>query len=336
MSILTGQYRARLGAGQADVGGALWVQVDPAPDSDESSEAVLELAREYRALLENLLEVRGVSQAIQFLREARTPGHLADLAGYSPDLSLEQKLEVLETLDIEKRLTRLIEWTKEDLGEADLKDRIRTEVAEGMQKTQREFILRQQLETIKKELGEGGDDVVATYRKRLADAGMPEKVAVEVEREIDRLDRTSRQSPEHGWIRTYLDWMFDIPWNVRSDDNFKLKEARAVLDRDHTGLDDVKDRIIEFLAVRKLRQERGLEVIGGRGSGAIITLVGPPGWARRRSASPWREPLGESSPACPSAASATRRTSAGSAAPTSAPSPDASCAPSRRRAPRTR
>ncbi len=192
VSILTGQYRARLGAGQADVGGALWVQVDPAPDSDESSEAVLELAREYRALLENLLEVRGVSQAIQFLREARTPGHLADLAGYSPDLSLEQKLEVLETLDIEKRLTRLIEWTKEDLGEADLKDRIRTEVAEGMQKTQREFILRQQLETIKKELGEGGDDVVATYRKRLADAGMPEKVAVEVEREIDRLDRTSR------------------------------------------------------------------------------------------------------------------------------------------------
>ncbi|MGD0833375.1 MAG: endopeptidase La [Candidatus Dormibacteria bacterium] len=277
VSILTGQYRARLGAGQADVGGALWVQVDPAPDSEDSSETVLELAREYRALLENLLEVRGVSQAIQFLREARTPGHLADLAGYSPDLSLEQKLEVLETLDIEKRLTRLIEWTKEDLGEADLKDRIRTEVAEGMQKTQREFILRQQLETIKKELGEGGDDVVATYRKRLAEAGMPEKVAAEVEREIDRLERTSEQSPEHGWIRTYLDWMLDIPWNVRSDDNFELKEARAVLDRDHTGLDDVKDRIIEFLAVRKLRQERGLEVIGGRGSGAIITLVGPPG-----------------------------------------------------------
>jgi ATP-dependent Lon protease len=106
---------------------------------------------------------------------------------------------------------------------------------------------------------------------------MPEKVTAEVEREIDRLERTSEQSPEHGWIRTYLDWMLDLPWNVRSDDNFDLGEARKVLDADHTGLEDVKDRIIEFLAVRKLRKERGLEVIGGRGSGAIITLVGPPG-----------------------------------------------------------
>src|ERR1017187_10911758 len=164
VSILTGQYRARLGAGQADVGGALWVQVDPAPDDETPSEAVVELAGEYRALVESVLEIRGASGAIQFLREARAPGHLADLSGYSPDFSLTQKLEVLETLDVEKRLTLVIAWTKEALGEADLKDRIRTEVAEGMQKTQREFILRQQLEAIKKELGEGGDDVVSTYR----------------------------------------------------------------------------------------------------------------------------------------------------------------------------
>jgi ATP-dependent Lon protease len=198
VSILTGQHRARLGAGQADVGGALWVQVDPVPDDDDPSEAVLELAREYRALVENLLEIRGASGAIQFLREARSPGHLADLSGYSPDFSLAQKLEILETLDVEERLTKITGWTKEVLGEADLKDRIRTEVAEGMQKTQREFILRQQLETIRKELGEGGDDVVSSYRKRLAEAGMPEKVTVEVEREIDRLERTSEQSPEHG------------------------------------------------------------------------------------------------------------------------------------------
>ena len=277
VSILTGQHRARLGAGQADVGGALWVQVDPVPDGENPSEAAVELAREYRALVESLLEIRGAAGAIQFLREARNPGHLADLAGYSPDFSLAQKLEVLETIDVEERLKKVIAWTKETLGEADLKDRIRTEVAEGMQKTQREFILRQQLEAIKKELGEGGDDVGSTYRKRLAEAGMPEKVAAEVEREIDRLERTSEQSPEHGWIRTYLDWMFDMPWNRRSDDNFDLGSAREVLDHDHTGLEDVKDRIIEFLAVRKLRQERGLEVVGGRGSGAIITLVGPPG-----------------------------------------------------------
>src|SRR5438105_4028336 len=106
---------------------------------------------------------------------------------------------------------------------------------------------------------------------------MPENVLTEVTRELDRLERTSEQNPEYGWIRTYLDWMLDIPWNVRSDDNYDLTKARQILDEDHTGLADVKDRIIEFLAVRKLRQERGLEVLSGRGSGAIITLVGPPG-----------------------------------------------------------
>jgi ATP-dependent Lon protease len=275
--VISGQHRGRLGAGQADVGGALWVQVEPVADSDEPSETAIELAREYRALVENLLELRGMTDAVQFIREARNPGHLADLAGYSPDLSLTQKLEILETVEVEQRLRKLIDWMKETLGEADLKDRIRTEVAEGMQKSQREYILRQQLEAIKKELGQGDDDVVAGYRRRLAESGMPEKVVTEVQREIDRLERTSEQSPEHGWIRTYLDWMFDIPWSTRSEDNFDLEAARQVLDADHTGLDDVKDRIVEFLAVRKLRQERGLEVVGGRGSGAIITLVGPPG-----------------------------------------------------------
>ena len=184
---------------------------------------------------------------------------------------------MLETLDVEARLRLLIDWTRDILAEASLKEKIRSEVNEGMEKTQREFLLRQQLEAIKKELGEGGDDVVAGYRKRVEEAGMPENVRTEVERELDRLERTSEQNPEHGWIRTYLDWMLDIPWNVRSEDNYDLADARRILDEDHTGLDDVKSRIIEFLAVRKLRQERGLSVLGGRGSGAIITLVGPPG-----------------------------------------------------------
>src|SRR5438309_399556 len=139
------------------------------------------------------------------------------------------------------------------------------------------FLLRQQLEAIKKQLNEGSTDVVSTYRERVVKAEMPDAVRTEVERELDRLERTSEQNPEYGWIRTYLDWMLDIPWNVRSEDNYDLVEARRILDEDHTGLSDVKDRIIEFLAVRKLRKERGLEVLGGRGSGAIITLVGPPG-----------------------------------------------------------
>ncbi len=274
---IRGEYRARLGSGQADIGGALWVKADPINEPEPPSERAQELAREYRAMLENLVESRGVPQVVQFLRAARTPGHLADLAGYSPDLTTEQKLQVLETVDLEERLALLISWTKQVLAEASLKEKIRSEVAEGMEKTQREFLLRQQLEAIKKQLNEGSTDVVSTYRERVLKAEMPDAVRTEVEREIDRLERTSEQNPEYGWIRTYLDWMLDIPWNVRSDDNFDLTEARRILDEDHTGLSDVKDRIIEFLAVRKLRKERGLEVLGGRGSGAIITLVGPPG-----------------------------------------------------------
>jgi ATP-dependent Lon protease len=275
--MIRGEYRARLGSGQVDIGGALFVQADPLLDPEPPTEKALELAREYRALLENLVESRGVPQVVQFLRAARTPGHLADLAGYSPDLSTEQKLEVLETIDLEQRLTLLIGWTKSILADASLKEKIRSDVAEGMEKTQREFLLRQQMEAIKKQLNEGGGDVVSSYRERVAKAEMPEGVLTEVNRELDRLERTSEQNPEYGWIRTYLDWMLDIPWNVRSEDNYDLVEARRILDEDHTGLADVKDRIIEFLAVRKLRKERGLEVLGGRGSGAIITLVGPPG-----------------------------------------------------------
>jgi ATP-dependent Lon protease len=277
VTILRGENRARLGSGQADVGGALWVQVEPIDEPEQPSERSQELAREYRAILENLLESRGAAGVVQFIRAARTPGHLADLAGYSPDLTVEQKVQVLEAIDVELRLELLIDWTKNILADASLKEQIRSNVQEGMEKSQREFLLRQQLEAIKKELGEGGDDIASTYRQRLAEAGMPDNVRKEVERELDRLERTSEQNPEYGWIRTYLDWMLDIPWNVRSDDNYDLTAARKILDQDHTGLNDVKDRIIEFLAVRKLRQERGMDILGGRGSGAIITLVGPPG-----------------------------------------------------------
>src|SRR3984893_4060215 len=271
--MLRGEYRARLGSGRADIGGALWVKAEPVPDPEPPSERATELSREYRAMLENLVESRGVPQVVQFLRAAKTPGHLADLAGYSPDLTTAQKLEILETVDLEERLAKLISWTKQVLADASLKEKIRSDVAEGMEKTQREFLLRQQLEAIKKQLNEGSTDVVSTYRDRVVKAEMPDAVRLEGERELDRLERTSEQNPEYGWIRTYLDWMLDIPWNVRSDDNFDLNEARRILDEDPTGLGDVKDRIIEFLAVRKLRKERGLEVLGGRGSGAIITLV---------------------------------------------------------------
>ncbi len=278
VAILQGLHRASIGSGAAGTGPALRVLAQPAPDTHPLSEQAHVLAREYKALIENLLEIRGANdEAVQMVRGIDRPSQLADLAGYSPDLSLERKVEILETLDVEERLRKLIAWTREILAEASLKDKIRSEVQEGMEKRQREFLLRQQLEAIKKELGEADGDVVAEYRRRIEDAGMPEEVRKEVERELSRLERTSEQNPEAGWIRTYLDWMLDLPWNKRTEDRFDVAEARRILDEDHTGLDDVKTRIIEFLAVRKRRETRGLEVIGGRGSGAIITLVGPPG-----------------------------------------------------------
>jgi ATP-dependent Lon protease len=277
ITVLQGQYRASVGSGAGGTGPALRVMAQPVADVNPLTEQAHVQAREYKALIENLLELRGAADAIQMVRSIDRPSQLADLSGYSPDLSLERKVEVLETLDVEARLQKLIGWTREILADASLKDKIRSEVQEGMEKRQREFLLRQQLEAIKKELGEEGGDVVAEYRRRIEEAGMPDAVRTEVERELGRLERTSEQNPEVGWIRNYLDWMLDLPWNKRTEDRFDVVEARRILDQDHTGLDDVKDRIIEFLAVRKRRETRGLGVAGGRGSGAIITLVGPPG-----------------------------------------------------------
>src|ERR1700730_3474443 len=272
-----GRTRAVLGEVTPEAGGPLWAEVTPSPDPKSWSERATELANEYRAAVENILELRGAVQIAQRLRGIENPRHLADMSGYSPDFSQARKVEILETLDIEERLEKLIHWNKEVLGELSLKEQVRSEVSERMEKNQREFILRQQMDTIRKQLGEGGDDVVAEYRIRAEAAGIPEAPRKEFDRELDRLERMSEQSPEYGWIRNFLDWMLDIPWSTRTDDNFDLVKAREILDQDHSGLADVKDRIIEFLAVRKRRQQKGLAPEGGRGSGAIITLVGPPG-----------------------------------------------------------
>jgi ATP-dependent Lon protease len=277
VAILQGLHRAAVGSAAAGTGPALRVLAQPAQDVNPLTGTSHVLAREYKALIENLLELRDAGEVFQMVRNIDRPSQLADLAGYSPDLSLEKKVEVLETFDVEERLRKLIAWTRDTLAEASLKNKIRSDVQEGMEKRQREFLLRQQMDAIKKELGEGDSDVAADYRKKIEEAGMPDAVRKEVERELDRFERTSEQNPEAGWIRNYLDWMLDMPWNKRTVDQFDVTEARRVLDQDHTGLDDVKDRIIEFLAVRKRRDARGLAVAGGRGSGAIITLVGPPG-----------------------------------------------------------
>jgi ATP-dependent Lon protease len=275
--IVRGLYRAHIGSGVAGTGEATWVEVERVPDQAPTARA-LELAREYRAVIENILEARGAAQVAEMLRGITDPGQMADTAVYSPDLSFEQKVEVLETIDVEERLEKALAWARETLADVSLKDRIRQDVTEGMEKSQREYLLRQQLAAIRKELGEGDDeDLAESYRTKVAEAGMSEKVRAHVEREIDRLERTSEQSPEHGWIRTWLDTMIELPWSKRSEDSLDVAEARRILDADHTGLEDVKARIVEFLAVRKLRADRGLTAKDGRGAGAIIALVGPPG-----------------------------------------------------------
>ena len=275
--VIRGIARAVVGVGVPGTGEAVWVQAEPVDEGEPTGRA-RELAREYRAVVENIVEARGVPQVAEFLRGIDDPGQIADTSGYSPDLGFEQKVQVLETVDVEARLELVTAWAKDTLAELELKDKIRTDVSEGMEKRQREFLLREQMTAIRKELGEDGEeDVVEEYRTKITEADMPDDVREQAEKELGRLERTSEQSPEYGWIRTYLDWLIDVPWSVRTDDNLEIAEARAVLDADHEGLDDVKDRILEYLAVRKLRAERGLGEATGRGSGAILTLVGPPG-----------------------------------------------------------
>ena len=274
-----GDQRATIGTAVPGTGDALWVEAEPL-DEGEPTPAVGELAREYRAVLENILLSRGARQVATQLREVTEPSRLADVAGYSPDLSLLQKVEVLETLDVEARLRLVLGWARDTLADLTLRERIKTDVEEGMEKTQREFLLRRQLESIRKELGQlsDGDDADPDdYRTKVESRELPDAVRTAVLREVDKLERTSDQSPETGWIRTWLDTVLELPWGTESEDRLDVVEAARLLDADHDGLDDVKERILEHLAVRKLQAERGLAPVDGRGSGAILALVGPPG-----------------------------------------------------------
>jgi ATP-dependent Lon protease len=274
-----GDQRATIGTAVPGTGDALWVEAEPL-DEGEPTPAVGELAREYRAVLENILLSRGARQVATQLREVSEPSRLADVAGYSPDLSLLQKVEVLETLDVEARLRLVLGWARDTLADLTLRERIKTDVEEGMEKTQREFLLRRQLESIRKELGQlsdGDDGDPDDYRTKVENRELPEHVRTAVMREVDKLERTSDQSPETGWIRTWLDTVLELPWGTESEDRLDVVEAARLLDADHDGLDDVKERILEHLAVRKLQAERGLAPVDGRGSGAILALVGPPG-----------------------------------------------------------
>ncbi|MDP9219798.1 MAG: endopeptidase La, partial [Actinomycetota bacterium] len=271
--------RAKVSGGVAGPGAALWVEVAAVTETVNAAETG-DLARDYKALVTTILQKRDAWQLIDSVTALDDPSLLSDTAGYAPYLNNQQKLQLLETFDVAERLRLAIRWAREHLAELDVAETIRKDVQEGMDKQQREFLLRQQLGAIRKELGELSgkpETEEQDYRARVQAADLPEHVAEAALREVDKLERTSDQSPEVGWIRTWLDTVLELPWNVRSDDSYDITAARAVLDADHAGLDDVKERITEYLAVRKRREERGLGLVGGRRSGAVLALIGPPG-----------------------------------------------------------
>jgi ATP-dependent Lon protease len=273
---LTGEHRGLIGAAGTGPDGALRVEVEEQPDDVPVDGKTRQLEREYRAVVEEILELRGDDGRISaFLRAIVEPGPLADSAGYSPDLTYEQKIELLRTIDVTERLELALKLQRERLAEMQVRKRIRDDVQEGAEKQQREYFLRKQMESIRKELGEDDGSVVEEYRQKIEEAGMPEEAYEQATRELGRLERMGEQSGEAGMIRSYLDWMVSLPWSKRSDERLDPVGAREVLDADHAGLEDVKDRITEYLAVRKLRQERGIEA--DPRSGAILTLIGPPG-----------------------------------------------------------
>jgi ATP-dependent Lon protease len=275
-AVVRGKGRAHIGAGANGPGAALWVEVTEVIE-DEAPEATIALAAEYKKLLLAMLQRREAWQIIDFVNQLTDPSALADTAGYASYLTQVQKRQLLETPDVTERLRALIDWTGDQLAEVEVTDKIAEDVREGMEKTQKEFLLRQQLAAIRKELGEGEPDGSDDYRARVEAADLPEKVREAALREVGKLERSSEQSPEGGWIRTWLDTVLDLPWNVRTQDSTDLKGSREILDADHHGLDDVKDRIVEYLAVRARRANRGMAVVGGRGSGAVLALAGPPG-----------------------------------------------------------
>jgi len=278
VATVVGLHRGLAGAAQGGEGSeALRVEVQEIHDGHPDDEHTRELVREYRAVVEEILELRGDDGRVAaFLRSVQEPGALADTSGLSPDIPAEGKLRLLETIDVTQRLEIAVELQRERLAELQVRSKIRDDVESGAQKQQREYFLRKQMESIRRELGENETDLIAEYEGRIADAEMPEAVAEQAEKELRRLERQGEQSPESSTIRSYLDWLIAVPWSKRSEERLDPAHTRVVLDEDHAGLEDVKRRITEFIAVRRLREERGIED-EGRANGAILTLVGPPG-----------------------------------------------------------
>jgi ATP-dependent Lon protease len=273
---LNGLHRGIAGAASTGADGQLRVEVDERPDENPPRVKTQALETEYRAIVEEILELRDADPRVRdFLRAVSDAGALADTTGYAPDVGFAQKVELLEAVDVVERLELAVGLQRDRLAELQVRRRIREDVESGAQKQQREYILRRQLDSIRKELGEDDASAADDYRTRIAEADLPAAVREQAEREVSRLERMGDQSGESQMIRTYLDWLLDVPWGKRSEERLDPAYAREVLDADHAGLKDVKERIVEYLAVRKLREERGIEA--DKRSGAILTLIGPPG-----------------------------------------------------------
>ncbi|WP_030258792.1 endopeptidase La [Streptomyces violens] len=281
-ALIRGLGRVKIGSGTTGPGAALWVEGTTVEETvpDPLPGAVTELVKEYKALATSWLRKRGAWQVVDRIQQIEDVGQLADNSGYSPFLTTEQKVRLLETTDPVARLKDATEALREHLAEQDVAESIAKDVQEGVDKQQREFLLRRQLEAVRKELSElngDADDESDDYRARVEAADLPEEVRKAALKEVDKLERSSDQSPEGSWIRTWLDTVLELPWTERTEDAYDIKGARAVLDADHAGLDDVKERITEYLAVRKRRADRGLGLVGGRRGGAVLALTGPPG-----------------------------------------------------------
>ena len=275
--MVEGVARGVPGAAHTDASGTLRVEVTVHEDAEPNDDRVRVVEREYRAVVEEILDLRGADARIRdFLRSITGPGPLADTSGYSPDVSLRDKVGLLETLDVSERLERALELQRERLAELQVRAKIRDDVQQGAEAQQREYFLRKQMESIRKELGEDDASVADEYRHKIEEAGMPDPVREQAEKELGRLERMGDSSGESSMIRTYLDWLIAVPWSKRSEERLDPVHAREVLDADHAGLEDVKDRITEYIAVRKLRIERGMTE-EARAAGAILTLIGPPG-----------------------------------------------------------
>ncbi len=274
---LSGLHRGVAGAALTMPDGRLFVEVDERPDPIvPAGGPTRELEREYRAVVEEILSLRGDDGRVAaFVRSITEPGALADTSGYSPDLTYAQKVKLLQAVDVTERLELALAMQRERLAEMQVRKRIRDDVESGAEKQQREYFLRKQMESIRKELGEDEASVVEEYRAKIEAAGMPDLVREQAEKELGRLERLGEQTAESSVIRTYLDWLIAVPWSQRSEERLDPGHAREVLDADHAGLEDVKDRIVEYIAVKKLRQERG--ITDDKRSGAILTLIGPPG-----------------------------------------------------------